>query len=185
MTAVRLVLVRHGRASAGWEEIDPGLDALGHRQAAAMADGLAPFGPLPIVTSPLRRTRETAAHLAARWGVPVTIDDAVAELPSPDGVAVAERVDWLRRAMAGSWSQMPERHRAWRDCVVSRIRRCDTAAVIVSHFVAINAVIGAALDDDRLVIASLDNCSCTLVDVEPGGRLTVIETGREADTLIR
>jgi broad specificity phosphatase PhoE len=56
--------------------------------------------------------------------------------------------------------------------------------VIFSHFVAINAVIGACSNDDRLVIRSLDNCSVTTVAVESGG-LRLIEAGREADTLIR
>ena len=45
----------------------------------------------------------------------------------------------------------PKRH-----CV---ILRADT--VVVSHFIAINAVIGSATGDDRLVVCSLDNCSVT------------------------
>ena len=53
-----------------------------------------------------------------------------------------------------------------------------------SHFVAINAAIGAAIGDDRLVIRSLDNCSVTVIDVVDG-RLHLVEGGHEADTLIR
>lgn len=181
----RVIFVRHGRASAGWEHVDPGLDDLGHEQAAAMADLLAPLGPLPIVTSPLRRTQETAAHLARRWNTTPVIDAAVAELPSPDGYGLDQRVAWLREAMQGTWSQLPDDFRAWRDSVVERARRFDTDTVVVSHFVAINAVIGAALDDDRMVIASLDNASCTAVDVAADGTLRVTEFGREAETLIR
>jgi broad specificity phosphatase PhoE len=56
--------------------------------------------------------------------------------------------------------------------------------VVFSHFVAINAVIGVALDDDRLVIRSLDNCSVTIIDITEG-RLALVEGGDEADTLIR
>ena len=56
-----LYLVRHGQAAASWgEEPDPGLNALGHGQAARMAAALAALGPMPIMISPLRRTRETA-----------------------------------------------------------------------------------------------------------------------------
>jgi hypothetical protein len=67
-------------------------------------------------------------------------------------------------------------------------RTVDT--VIFSHFIAINAVVGACLDDDRLVIDSLDNASVTVVDTrsrsgDPAGRLQLVERGREADTLIR
>jgi broad specificity phosphatase PhoE len=56
--------------------------------------------------------------------------------------------------------------------------------VIISHFVAINAAIGAATGDDRVVIRRLDNCSRTTIDVDDG-RLVLIEGGAEADTLIR
>ena len=54
----------------------------------------------------------------------------------------------------------------------------------MSHFVAINAVIGACLGDDRLVIRSLDNTSVTVVETTAGG-LVLVEAGHEADTLIR
>jgi hypothetical protein len=45
-------------------------------------------------------------------------------------------------------------------------------------------VIGAATNDDKVVIAHLDNCSVTTFDVTDG-ELTLIELGGEADTLIR
>ena len=52
MTTLRLV--RHGRASAGWDrDPDPGLDSLGWEQARAVAARLAGFGPLPVLVSPL------------------------------------------------------------------------------------------------------------------------------------
>jgi broad specificity phosphatase PhoE len=66
------------------------------------------------------------------------------------------------------------------DCVAS----IDVDTVIFSHFIAINAVIGAATNDDKVVISHLDNCSVTTFDVTDG-ELTLIELGGEADTLIR
>ena len=56
---------------------------------------------------------------------------------------------------------------------------------ILVYFVAINAVIGACLGDDRLVIDSLDNASVTVVDVDDRGGVKLVERGRQADTLIR
>ena len=56
--------------------------------------------------------------------------------------------------------------------------------MVFSHFIAINAVIGVALGDDRLVIRSLDNCSVTVIDVVDGLPV-LVEGGHEADTLIR
>ena len=187
MSAVRVTLVRHGRATAGWDvDPDPGLDDLGRAQAEAVAARLAAGSdPLPIVVSPLRRCRETAAPLAVRWGVEPIVDAAVAEIPSPDGVPFGQRVPWLRDAMQGTWSALGPRYVDYREDVAARVAVCPTDTVIVSHFVAINAVIGACVGDDRLVIASLDNCSCTVVEVGAGGRLRLVETGDEADTLIR
>lgn len=183
---MRVTLVRHGRAAAGWDvDPDPGLDDLGRSQADAVAERLASAGPLALVTSPLRRCRETAAPLAAAWSVTPVVDERVREIPSPEGYAMAERVDWLRAAMGGTWAALGERYTGYRDAVVAAVAACPVDTVIVSHFVAINVVIGACLGDDRLVIASLDNCSRTVVEVAADGTLRLVEQGHEADTLIR
>jgi broad specificity phosphatase PhoE len=181
----RLVLVRHGRASAGWDvHPDPGLDDLGRAQAAEVAEQLAGDGPRPIVTSPLLRCRETAAPLAARWNVEAVVDDAVAEIPTPLGVPMAERVGWLRNAMGATWSDLGSRYTDWRDALVARLQSFEHDAVIFSHFVAINAAIGAASGHDLVVIRSLDNCSRTVIETTSDG-LVLVEGGHEADTLIR
>jgi broad specificity phosphatase PhoE len=57
--------------------------------------------------------------------------------------------------------------------------------VIFSHFIAINAVIGVATQNDAVLVTSLDNCSVTTFEVHADGRLELIEAGNEADTLIR
>lgn len=181
----RLYLVRHGRATGGWDkEMDPGLDELGQQQALAVAERLAPLGPLAVVSSPMRRCQETSAPLAARWGASVVIEPAVTEIPSPAGYGMEERVEWLRNAMAGEWTPLGPEYTAFRDAIVDRLLRCSEDTVVFSHFIAINAVIGAAIGDDRLVIRSLDNCSVTIMEAA-GGKLRLIEGGHEADTLIR
>jgi broad specificity phosphatase PhoE len=141
-------------------------------------------GRAAIVSSPLRRCRETAAPLAARWGVDVRVEPMVAEIPSPEGVPMGERVNWLRQAMAGRWADLGPRYVDFRDGVAAFLSGCRVPTVVVSHFVAINAAIGAATDDDRVLIRMLDNCSITVVDVVDG-RLILVEGGHEADTLIR
>lgn len=182
---IRVHLVRHGRAAAGWDtDPDPGLDRIGSSQAVAVADRLAGLGPLALVSSPLRRCRETAAPLSARWSSEIVVQPAVAEIPSPEGVPMGERVDWLRAAMGGTWTDLGPRYTAFRDGVVGAVAALTADTVVFSHFVAINAVIGAALRDDRLVIRSLDNCSVTVVDVIDG-QVHLVEGGHEADTLIR
>ena len=182
-----MYLVRHGRAAAGWDDDpDPPLDDRGRQQAEQLADELAARVPggAPVVSSPLRRCRETAAPLAARWGTDVRVEAGVAEIPSPEGVPIGERVPWLREAMAGRWTDLGRRYVAYRDGVVDFLLRRTETTVVVSHFVAINGAIGVATGDDRLLLRALDNCSITIVDVV-NGRLHVVEGGHEADTLIR
>jgi broad specificity phosphatase PhoE len=181
----RLYLVRHGRAEAGWDTaVDPGLDATGQRQAADVAQRLASLGQLTVLTSPLRRCQETAAALTSMSGVEAVIEPGVAEIPSPEGVAMGERTEWLRIAMCGSWNDLGARYVDFRDRVVATLSALDSDAVVFSHFVAINAAIGAALADDRLVIRCLDNCSVTVLEIADGV-LQLVEGGREANTLIR
>jgi broad specificity phosphatase PhoE len=181
----RLYLVRHGRAAAGWNtDPDPGLDQVGRSQATAVARRLAPLGPLQIVTSPLKRCRETASYLADVWQREAQVEPAVGEIPSPDGVDMADRVEWLRVAMAGAWRDLGPRYVTFRDNAVRFLSGCTADSVIFSHFIAINSAIGAALGDDRLVVRSLDNCSVTVIDIVDGA-LQLVESGHEADTLIR
>lgn len=187
VVVTRVYLVRHGRAAAGWDtDPDPGLDDEGRRQAAATADALSILPDMPLVSSPLRRCRETAAFLSAKWKYdPVTIQPLVAEIPSPAGIPLGERVDWLRAAMAGTWADLGPRYTSFRDEVVGYVTGLSRDTVIFSHFIAINAIIGACRGDDRLVISSLDNASVTIVDVGSSGHPSLARTGRQADTLIR
>ena len=182
----RITLVRHGQAAAGFsDDLDPGLSPIGAKQARAVADARVSIGPQPIVCSPLRRCRETAAPLAKLWGVEAIVDERVGEIVSPsDRSGLAARGEWLRSAMQGTWSALGPDHHAWRDAVVDRVRARDEDTVIHSHFVAINAVVGAALGDDRLVCFAPDNCSWTVIDVD-GPELTIVELGRQAMTEVR
>jgi broad specificity phosphatase PhoE len=178
-------LVRHGRAAAGWDaDPDPDLDDLGREQAAAVAAALHALGPLVVVSSPLLRCRSTAQVYADLAAAPVGVAADVAEIPSPEGVEMGDRVGWLREAMHGTWAALGPRYTSYRDGVVDFVRSCDDSTVIFSHFVAINTVIGACLGRDELVLRSLDNCSVTTVVASDSG-LRLVEGGHEADTLIR
>ena len=179
----RLILVRHGEAAAGWgEDRDPGLSAQGQQQAEDMAAALGPSGPLPIIVSPLRRTRQTAAALESRWGTTARVDEGVGEITSPIH-DLDERTVWLRRFMAGTWDGVSADHESWRQRVLDTLAAIDTDAVVVTHFIAINAAVGAATDDRRVVSFMPGNCSRTILDVVEG-RLSVVELGGEAITRV-
>ena len=178
---VRLYLVRHGKAAASFAEAhDPGLDETGRAQAEQLAERVAPLGPLPIVTSPLRRTRETAAPLEHRWRFTARIEPAVGEIPSPVDDPVMRGL-WLRDVMAGRWSAQPTELREWRQGVADALLALARPTVVMTHFVAINAAVGIAEGDDRVIGFAPHNCSITVLDVEDG-RLRLVRRGAEAAT---
>ncbi len=190
-----LYLVRHGRAAAGWDtDVDPGLDDVGVQQAAVVAERLAERisgnkREVCVVSSPLRRCQETAVPFASLIGTSATVEPRVSEIPTPIGVALAERTDWLRRVMQGTWSQVfatdGQAYLEFHSALAQWARSTTRDTVVFSHFIAINALIGLALDDDRVLIRSLDNASITTLQVGTDGGLALIEGGDEADTLVR
>ena len=179
----RLTLVRHGKAAAGWgDDLDPGLDELGRSQAAAAADALAPIGPLPIVVSPLRRTRETAEPLEARWGVEARVEPAVSEVPSPTPDLDA-RVQWISAFMGSTWSAQPPELQRWRRQLLDTLLALDADTVVVTHFVAVNVAVGAATGVDEVTSFHADYCSRTVFDSD-GSVLTLLRQGGEAETRV-
>jgi broad specificity phosphatase PhoE len=175
-----LHLVRHGQAAAGWnEDHDPGLAPDGWAQAEAAAAELAPLGPLPIVVSPLRRTRETAAPLAAAWGVEPVVDEAVSELPSPTD-DLAERGRWLVGLFDLAWDEWPPELQAWRARIPRTLARLAAehpgGVVVVSHYVFISNAVGTRSFHP-------DFCSVTAVEVEEG-EVVGVELGRARVTRV-
>ncbi|HEX6875636.1 MAG TPA: bifunctional RNase H/acid phosphatase [Nocardioidaceae bacterium] len=83
-----LVLVRHGATDHTTEKRfsgrgghDPGLNADGRAQVRAVADWLAPLGDEidVVLSSPLRRTRETAEIIATRLAHEFEVEEGLAE----------------------------------------------------------------------------------------------------------
>jgi broad specificity phosphatase PhoE len=163
-----IVLVRHGDAAAGWgDDLDPGLSALGQQQALTVASVLDDGRARPIYTSPLRRCRETAAPLVARWGVDAVVEPGVGEIEAPDP-DLTHRAEWLAGVLPGRWSELAPELRAWRDDVLACLAALDDDCVVFTHFVAINVAIGAATGDDRVVCRRVENCSRTTLSYEDG-----------------
>ena len=189
LNSLQIALVRHGRASAGWDTaIDPEIDELGRSQANDAAVELNQIfigQQIEIISSPLLRCQQTAEAFAKLRGGELRIANQVAEIPSPIGVEMRDRVDWLRVAMQGTWADLGDDYVAFRNRCVDFVRELNSNTIVFSHFIAINAVVGALLDDDRLVIRKLDNCSITLLERDSAGDLRIAQSGHEADTLIR
>lgn len=184
----RLYLIRHARPASTWggADDDPGLDEVGRAQALAARDALlalpAAERPKRVVSSPLRRCRETAEPTAQGLGVEIEIDPVVGEIPTPRALAAAQRPDWLRRAFAGTWAEIEGDldYGAWRDAIVKALcRRGDTA--VFSHYVAINAVVSRLAQDERVLVFRPDHASITVLETD-GEALTLVLRGAEAAT---
>lgn len=187
----RVYLIRHGEPESTWGggDPDPGLSARGRTQAEHARDALLSLPqrerPRLVVSSPLRRCRETAAPFAQALDRESRIDACVGEVPTPAALPEAERGAWLRRAFEGRWREIQgdRDYDAWRRQVAAAVAGHAGAAVF-SHFVAINAVLSLAQGDDRVVVARPDHASIHTLEIGPDGRLTLVERGREAATQV-
>lgn len=182
-----IFVVRHGRAT-DYAEPDPGLDETGHQQAQIVAGELQQrIAAAELVSSPLRRCRETAAPLAAAWGVPVRIEPRVAEVPSPQLQGLARR-RWLREVLPSTWAEVARGGEAiqpgyaatlaaWRAALHDAVLECQCDTVIHSHFVVINSLVGLSCGDERLNSVMPDNGSLTVFEAS-GRHLRLLEIGR-------
>jgi broad specificity phosphatase PhoE len=185
---MRIYLIRHGRPASSWggADPDPGLDAVGRAQAQAAADrfiGL-PVSDRPsrVVSSPLRRCRETAPPTARALGLPLEIDPVFGEIPTPAGLSDADRPAWLHAAFRGTWADIVGDldYDAWRHGIAAALATYPGAAVF-SHFVAINGVVSSLTGDPNVISFRPDHTSTSVFDLAPAG-LTLLERGAEAAT---
>jgi broad specificity phosphatase PhoE len=180
----KIYIVRHGQASAGWEgDVDPGLSRLGKEQAEAAAKSLAPLGPIQVLTSPLARAGETAQTLCSLWQIEPEVEARVAEIPSPTK-DLAQRSKWLHKVMQDRWSNLDSSLQIWRRKMIDAVREITEDTVIFSHFIAINVLVGEAIDNDTVVGFLPDNASITTLEVHYKN-ITLLEKGKEAKTIIR
>jgi broad specificity phosphatase PhoE len=186
----RVYMIRHGRAAAGWgdqgADPDPGLDAVGRTQADAACAALMGMAQPPtlVLTSPLRRSRETASPLAAALGLEALVEPRVAEIPTPKAVLAADRTEWLRNAFSGTWAGIDGDldYLAWRDAVAAAVI-AHPGAAIFSHFVAINAAVSAALGRPEVRVVQPDNGSITVFETD-GTALVLVQDGLQAETRV-
>ena len=187
----RVYLIRHGRPASSWgddSESDPGLDDAGKTQADAAARALlalpASERPVRVVSSPLRRCRETAEPFARALGVELVIDPRVGEIPTPAALSDEARPAWLREAFLGRWDQIVGDldYEAWRRSVAAAVASHPDTAVF-SHYVAINAAVSTARNDDRVMGFRPDHTSMTTFEIVDDG-LAIVELGPEAATQV-
>ena len=178
-----LIVVRHGRTEENRARrllgrLDVDLDDVGRAQAAALAEHVGPVD--RVITSPLSRTRQTAAA----WNVPVEVDERLIELDygDLDGVPLDEippetwaawRAD-PAFAPPGGESLAALGRRVRSACEDLRPLASDGNVVVVTHVSPIKAAVAWALGvaDDvawRMFVAP---ASITRIEVS-GTRLSL------------
>jgi broad specificity phosphatase PhoE len=181
---MNIFLVRHGEAAASWgESPDPGLSELGWHQARETALQLRPQvnHDTLLLSSPLLRARQTADPLAGLLGREVQEAEVFREVPAP--VPLAQRQGWLRQFMQQTWDGQGNELVAWRAAALAQLSMLEQPAVVFTHFLVINALVGHALNDARIVCFWPANGSVTrlrLID----STLELMELGRQMESIV-
>ena len=182
--STNIYLVRHGEAAAHWDQADdPGLSDLGRRQAKDAARQLLErVGPdIRLVSSPMKRARETARPLAEALQAEVTIVEPFREIPTP--VERGDRQAWLNEIAVQSWCDQIAMVRDWRRSLLAQLRQIREPAVVFTHFMVLNAIVGELTDDDRVVCYLPDNASVTTLQ-RTSDELRLAELGRQFRTRV-
>lgn len=178
-----LLLARHGATDFSMEKrfsgiggIDKPLNSLGNAQAQALAAEIAARGGADvIVTSPLLRTRQTAAYISEAIGVPVELDEGFAECAFGEWDAftfseVRERWPeqlnaWLASTDVAppggeSFAEVNRRVQAARLGVLDR--HAGKRVIIVAHVTPIKVMVAQALDADLTLLFKMELSPCSL-----------------------
>jgi broad specificity phosphatase PhoE/ribonuclease HI len=178
------MLLRHGETALSVEKRfsgrgDNALTERGEAQAAAAAQRLAATGIEVIVSSPLRRTQQTAAAVAERLGLEVTIDEGFVETDfgawegSTFGEISKQSPDELRAWLADpqvappggeSMASTMRRVAAARDRVVAAYP--GQTVLVVSHVTPIKSMLRDAIGApiDAVYRLHLDPASLSVID---------------------
>ncbi|MEU8436836.1 bifunctional RNase H/acid phosphatase [Streptomyces sp. NPDC029216] len=166
-TPATFVLLRHGETAltpqkrfSGSGGTDPELSPAGRRQATAVAEALAVRGTVQaVVSSPLRRCRETAQAVADRLGLPVVVEEGLRETDfgAWEGLTFAEVRErfpddlqaWLDSPKAAptgggeSFAAVTRRVSATRDRLLSAY--AGRTVLLVTHVTPVKTLVRLAL----------------------------------------
>lgn len=174
-----IFLTRHGQtdwnAERRWQgHADPPLNEHGHAEAHALAESLVSYGIEAIYSSDLVRARETAEIVAARLGLPVTLDARLREVDVGEwsGLTTSEieqrypgAMERRREGMTG-WTDGEEMEAMGRRVVEALLAIEGLRALVITHGGPLRFVHAAAGSGAAWVNAG--NCDVDVYAVEAG-----------------
>lgn len=179
-----IFLVRHGTASATWEEHpDPGLSSRGREEAQNLEPSLSPYlnRSVRLLSSPLARARETARPLALKLNKKVDVTESISEVPSP--VDLINRKKWLQEFMKQKWQDQNDDVLAWRAMAIRFVKSLSSPSVLFTHFLLINAIVGEIMKVDRTLYFWPENCSITHIRSN-GDSLELVSLGDQMSSIV-
>jgi probable phosphoglycerate mutase len=173
MLSARIVLVRHGQSTWNAEgrlqgQADPPLSTLGRREAARLRAVLGSFPAERVVTSDLRRARETAAALGHPEAAP---DPAWREIDV--GEWAGRLLDDLPAGQEPAWrggDLLPPGGERWEELEARVADALDELAarggdwLVVTHGGVIRAAVAQVSGADAQRIAGPGNASVTVLE---------------------
>jgi broad specificity phosphatase PhoE len=185
---VQLLLIRHAlplRSDPG-EGPNPGLSDVGFQQANRLSDPLRRHTISRLVSSPQLRAQQTAAPVAAAVGLPIDVDDRLAEYDRDLGHYVP--IEQIRAEFPEEWQRLAQGHLpsgvdedaflkrvfAAIDDVIANADHEDTVSVF-SHGGVINVMLHRILGTAKLLSFPIDYASITRLRYSRSGRFTVAE----------
>jgi probable phosphoglycerate mutase len=108
-------------------------------------------------------------------------DEAFREIPAP--VPLGQRQIWLRQFMQQQWHEQVEGLIAWRTAALNRLLALQQPAVVFTHFLVINAIVGQVLARDETLCFWPANGSITRLR-HHGTGLELIQLGEELTTMV-
>lgn len=156
---MEIILIRHAipvRKELETGPADPELSPAGHTQSERLADYLSSETIDAVYASPMRRARETAAPLARRLDLDVTIVDGVAEFDRNsewyvpvEELKAANDPRW-HELVSGRWNGTDESETEFVERVVSSVesiidRHSSQRVAVICHGGVINAYVARIL----------------------------------------
>ncbi|MEU2793160.1 bifunctional RNase H/acid phosphatase [Streptomyces sp. NPDC007100] len=169
------VLLRHGETAltpqkrfSGSGGSDPELSPAGHRQAEAVAAALAARGTIQaVVSSPLKRCRQTAETVAARLGLDVRTDEGLRE---------TDFGAWEGLTFAEVQERYPEDMAAWLGSAKAAPTDGESFAAVARR---------VAVSRDKLLARHAGRTVLLVTHVTPGKTLVRLALGAPPESLFR